>query len=110
QYTDARQRQLFKNIVYVGALCALLDMDIEATEQLVAEQFRSKEKLINANLHALHLGRDWALKNLQCPIGLRLRHAKAVGDRILIEGNSAAAPAAGYGGGTEWPVSPLKPS
>src|SRR5262249_60925224 len=46
EYTDARQRQLFKNIVYVGALCALLGMDVEATEQLVAGQFRSKAQLI----------------------------------------------------------------
>ncbi|HEX4828100.1 MAG TPA: 2-oxoacid:acceptor oxidoreductase subunit alpha, partial [Xanthobacteraceae bacterium] len=110
EYTDARQRQLFKNIVYVGALCALLDMDVEATEQLVTEQFRSKEKLIQANLHALHLGRDWALKNLQCPIGLRLRHAKAVGDRIFIEGNSAAALGAVYGGATVCAWYPITPS
>jgi 2-oxoglutarate ferredoxin oxidoreductase subunit alpha len=110
EYTDPRQRQLFKNIVYVGALCALLDMDIEAIEQLVTEQFRSKEKLINANLHALHLGRDWALKNLQCPIGLRLRHAKAVGDRIFIEGNSAAALGAVYGGASVCAWYPITPS
>src|SRR5262249_37731136 len=110
EYTDARQRQLFKNIVYVGALCALLDMDVEATEQLVAEQFRSKEKLIQANLHALHLGRDWVLKNLQCPIGLRLRHAKAVGDRIFIEGNSAAALGAVYGGAGGCAGYPLPPA
>jgi 2-oxoglutarate ferredoxin oxidoreductase subunit alpha len=110
EYTDARQRQLFKNIIYVGALCALLDMDLEATEQLVTEQFRSKEKLIQANLHALHLGRDWALKNLQCPIGLRLRHAKAVGDRIFIEGNSAAALGAVYGGATVCAWYPITPS
>ena len=110
EYTDPRQRQLFKNIVYVGALCALLDMDVEATEQLVAEQFRSKEKLIQANLHALHLGRDWALKNLQCPIGLRLRHAKAVGDRIFIEGNSAAALGAVYGGASVCAWYPITPS
>src|ERR687888_2642723 len=98
EYTDPRQRQLFKNIIYVGVLSALLDMEIEAIEQLVSEQFRSKEKLIQANLHALHLGRDWALTNLQCPIGLRVRHAKAVGDRIFLEGNSAAALGAVYGG------------
>src|ERR1700757_4223958 len=110
EYTDARQRQLFKNIVYVGALCALLDMDVEATERLVAEQFRSKEKLIQANLHALHLGRDWALENLQCPIGLRLRHAKTVGDRIFIEGNSAAALGAVYGGATVCAWYPITPS
>src|SRR5262249_60238248 len=88
----------------------LRDLDLEATEQLVAEPFRSKEKLINANLHALHLGRDWALKNLQCPIGLRLRHAKAVGERIFIEGNSAAALGTVYGGATVCAWYPVTPS
>src|SRR5256714_1844343 len=69
EYSDPRQRQLFKNIVYVGALTALLDMDVKVVEQLIGEQFKSKEKLIGANVHALHLGRDWALMNLACPIG-----------------------------------------
>jgi 2-oxoglutarate/2-oxoacid ferredoxin oxidoreductase subunit alpha len=110
EYTDPRQRQLFKNIIYVGALSALLDMDIKVVEQLVTEQFKSKEKLIQANLHALHLGRDWALMNLQCPIGLRLRPAKAVGDRIFIEGNSAAALGAVYGGATVCAWYPITPS
>src|SRR5262245_30983963 len=32
-YTDARQRQLFKNIMYVGALCALMDMGLAHTQQ-----------------------------------------------------------------------------
>src|ERR1700756_5043542 len=72
EYTDPRQRQLFKNIIYVGALSALLDMDVGEIEKLIGEQFKSKEKLIGANLHALGLGRDWALANLKCPIGLRL--------------------------------------
>jgi 2-oxoglutarate/2-oxoacid ferredoxin oxidoreductase subunit alpha len=110
EYTDPRQRQLFKNIIYVGALSALLDMDIEVVEQLVGEQFRSKEKLIQANLHALHLGRDWALMNLECPIGLRLRRADAVGDRIFVEGNSAAALGAVYGGATVCAWYPITPS
>jgi 2-oxoglutarate/2-oxoacid ferredoxin oxidoreductase subunit alpha len=110
EYTDPRQRQLFKNIVYVGALSALLDMDIAVIERLVAEQFKSKEKLIQSNLHALHLGRDWALTNLQCPIGLRLRPAKTVGERIFIEGNSAAALGAVYGGATVCAWYPITPS
>src|SRR5437868_7591225 len=75
EYSDARQRQLFKNIMYLGSLCALLDMDVAATEQLVREQFKSQEKLIDANLHALHLARAWALQNLQFPIRLRSRPA-----------------------------------
>jgi 2-oxoglutarate ferredoxin oxidoreductase subunit alpha len=110
EYTDPRQRQLFKNIIYVGALSALLDMDIKAIEQLIGEQFKSKEKLIGANVHALHLGRDWAMMNLQCPIGLRLRRADKVGDRIFIEGNSAAALGAVYGGATVCAWYPITPS
>jgi 2-oxoglutarate/2-oxoacid ferredoxin oxidoreductase subunit alpha len=110
EYTDLRQRQLFKNIIYVGALSALLDMEIEVIEQLVKEQFKSKEKLIQSNLHALHLGRDWALMNLQCPIGLRLRRADAVGDRIFVEGNAAAALGAVYGGATVCAWYPITPS
>src|SRR5215813_11275199 len=55
EYTDPRQRQLFKNIIYVGALAALLDMDVAAIEKLLAEQFKGKDKLIEPNRHALHL-------------------------------------------------------
>src|ERR1700682_2224627 len=67
-YTDPRQRQLFKNIIYLGVLSALLDMDVPVIEQLIGEQFKGKDKLIAPNLHALHLGRDYALMNLNCPL------------------------------------------
>jgi 2-oxoglutarate ferredoxin oxidoreductase subunit alpha len=110
EYTDPRQRQLFKNIIYVGALSALLDMDVPAIETLIEEQFKGKEKLFAANKNALHLGRDWALLNLECPIGLRLKRADAVGDRIFLEGNSAAALGAVYGGATVCAWYPITPS
>ena len=58
-YTDSRQRQLFKNIVGLGALSTLLDMDRPVIEQLLAEQFKGRDKLIAANVQALHMGRDW---------------------------------------------------
>src|SRR5262245_33408271 len=96
EYTDPRQRQLFKNIIYLGTLSALLDMDVAAIEKLIGEQFKGKDKLIAPNIHALHLGRDYALKNINCPLSIRLRKADMVGDRILIEGNSAAALGAVY--------------
>jgi len=109
-YSDPRQRQLFKNIMYIGSLSALLDMDVPAIEKLFSEQYKGKEKLLEPNLTALHLGRDWALKNLQCPIGLRLKKADKVGDRIFIEGNSAAALGAVYGGATVCAWYPITPS
>ncbi len=109
-YTDSRQRQLFKNIVGLGALSALLDMDPAVIEQLLAEQFKGRDKLIAANVQALHMGRDWVKKNMDCPIGLTLRHANSVGDRIFIDGNSAAALGAVYGGATVCAWYPITPS
>jgi 2-oxoglutarate/2-oxoacid ferredoxin oxidoreductase subunit alpha len=109
-YTESRQRQLFKNIVYLGALSALLEMDVAEIEKLLGEQFRGRDKLVAANVQALHMGRDWALANLECPIGLTLRRASTVGDRIFIEGNAAAALGAVYGGATVCAWYPITPS
>jgi 2-oxoglutarate/2-oxoacid ferredoxin oxidoreductase subunit alpha len=110
EYTDARQRQLFKNIIYVGALSALLDLDIAAIEGLLSQQFKGKDKLIEPNVHALKLGRDYALQNLACPLGIRVKRADAVGNRIFIDGNSAAALGAVYGGATVAAWYPITPS
>ncbi len=109
-YTDTRQRQLFKNIIYLGALSALLDMDVPAIEQLIGEQFRGKDTLIKPNLHALQLGRDWALEALDCPIGVRLERRDKVGNRIFVSGNDAAALGALYGGATVCAWYPITPS
>ena len=89
-YTDPRQRQLFKNIIYVGALSALLDMDVKVIEQLIGEQFKGKDRLIKPNLDALHMGRDYVSDNLK-PLGLKMRTSDKVGDRIFIDGNTASA-------------------
>jgi 2-oxoglutarate/2-oxoacid ferredoxin oxidoreductase subunit alpha len=110
EYTDARQRQLFKNIIYVGALSALLDLDIAAIEGLLSQQFKGKDKLIEPNVHALKLGRDYALEHLTCPLGIRVKRADAVGNRIFIDGNSAAALGAVYGGATVAAWYPITPS
>src|SRR5262249_33449264 len=110
EYTDPRQRQLFKNIIYLGALSALLDMDVAEIEKLFGEQFKGKEKLIAPNIHALHLGRDWAQQNLTSPLPIRLQRSDAVGARIFLEGNSASALGAVYGGATVCAWYPITPS
>jgi 2-oxoglutarate ferredoxin oxidoreductase subunit alpha len=108
-YRDPRQRQLFKNIIYVGSLAYLLGIEIEVFETLIREQFASKERLIPANLDALHMGRDETAK-LHKPIGLQMRRADKVGDRIYVEGNNAAALGAVYGGATVCAWYPITPS
>ena len=110
EYTDARQRQLFKNIIYLGALAALLNIDVAGIEKLIGEQFRGRDSLIKPNLHALQLGRDWALAERECPIRLRLQRSDKVGDRIFINGNDAAALGCVYGGATVAAWYPITPS
>src|SRR5579872_2612526 len=110
EYREPRQRQLFKNIVYVGALAALLDIEIDAVEKLIAEQFKGKDKLIQPNLRALRLGYDDAKTRFACPLGLRVKRSDAVGDRILTDGNFAAALGAVYGGATVCAWYPITPS
>jgi 2-oxoglutarate ferredoxin oxidoreductase subunit alpha len=108
-YSDPRQRQLFKNIVYLGALSVLLGVDPDAIAQLIAEQYKGKEKLLQPNLNALRLGREYAQAQL-APIGIQVQRADNVGDRIFIDGNSAAALGCVYGGATVCAWYPITPS
>jgi 2-oxoglutarate ferredoxin oxidoreductase subunit alpha len=109
-YTDPRQRQLFKNIIYVGALSALMEIDPAEIEKLFSEQYKGKEALLQSNVKALRLGRDYALQNLSCPIGLRVKRSNNVGNKIFIDGNSAAALGAVYGGASVCAWYPITPS
>jgi len=108
-YSDPRQRQLFKNIIYVGALATLLDIDLGKVEGLIAEQYKGKEKLLEPNIKALHMGRDYAVAHLP-PIGLKVRASDRVGNRVFLEGNSAAALGCVYGGATVAAWYPITPS
>ena len=110
EYSDPRQRQLFKNIMYVGALSALLDMEFEPVEKLISEQFRGKDKLIAANVNALKLGYAHAREHLPCPIGLTVARCDAVGEKIFVNGNDAAGLGAVYGGATVAAWYPITPS
>jgi 2-oxoglutarate ferredoxin oxidoreductase subunit alpha len=109
-YTDPRQRQLFKNIIYVGALSMLLAVDAEVFEKLFAEQYKGKEALLDSNIRALHLGRDYVKNNLKAPLGIRVQKSDKIGDQIFTDGNSAAALGCVYGGATVAAWYPITPS
>jgi 2-oxoglutarate ferredoxin oxidoreductase subunit alpha len=109
-YTDPRQRQLFKNIIYVGALSVLLDVEAAVFEKLFAEQFKGKERLLDANIQALQLGRDYVTQHLEAPLGIRVQRTDSVGNQIFTDGNSAAALGLVYGGATVAAWYPITPS
>ncbi|MGD9805674.1 MAG: 2-oxoacid:acceptor oxidoreductase subunit alpha [Hyphomicrobiaceae bacterium] len=109
-WKDARQRQLFKNMVYVGALTALLDMDLKVLEGVVADQLKGKEKLLAANMQAVQIGREYAQENFECPLPIRVRHAEGAKGKIIVTGNEAAGLGAVYAGATVCAWYPITPS
>jgi 2-oxoglutarate ferredoxin oxidoreductase subunit alpha len=108
-YELPRERQLFKNTIYVGALAALLGIDIQAIQELLAEDFAGKDRLIKANVEALAMGHSYVETYLKA-LPLQVRRADGVGDRIYVEGNEAAALGAVYGGATVCAWYPITPS
>lgn len=110
EYNDPRKRQLFKNIIYVGALAALLDIEFSVLTGLVGDQFKGKEKLIAPNIHALELGHQYAKENFECPLGIRVERRDLTDNKILMEGNDALGLGAIYGGATVAAWYPITPS
>ncbi|GBE44127.1 MAG TPA: 2-oxoacid:acceptor oxidoreductase subunit alpha [Rhizobiales bacterium] len=109
-YLNPRERQLFKNVVYVGALTALLDMDFKVVKQAVRDRFKGKAKLVDPNIEALKMGRNYAFKHFKCPLPVRVKPGKARKDRIMITGNEAAALGCVYAGATVAAWYPITPS
>jgi len=110
RYDLPRDRQLLKNMIYVGAMAALLDIEHSVLETLVTEQYAGKDRLIKPNFEALGLGRDYAMTHLKNACGLTVKRSDKVGNRIFIDGNDAAALGAVYGGATVAAWYPITPS
>jgi 2-oxoglutarate ferredoxin oxidoreductase subunit alpha len=108
--TIPRERQLLKNVIYLGALSALLGFEAAVVEELIGRQFKGKDKLIKLNMRAVELGHDYATKNLAGKCHLKVARADKVGDRIFISGNDAAGLGAVYGGATVCAWYPITPS
>ena len=110
EFPNPKHRALFKNIVYLGALSALISIDFEVITGMVSAQYKGKDDLIAPNIHALEIGRNYALNYLDCPLPIQVRYSDAVGDRIMVDGNAAAGLGAIYGGATVCAWYPITPS
>jgi 2-oxoglutarate ferredoxin oxidoreductase subunit alpha len=109
-YDRARIQQLFKNIIYVGAVATLLDMEVDVIKEVIADQFKNKPKLIPANYQALELGINYIKENYSYPLEYQLKRIDKNGDAILIDGNTACGLGAIYAGATVMAWYPITPS
>lgn len=110
QFEGARARILMKNIAYVGALAALLDLDLDVITRLLEETFAEKKHLIASNLEAIRLGYDFAKANFSCPLPLKVEAMDETKGHILIDGNTAAGLGCVYAGATVGAWYPITPS
>lgn len=109
-YDQPRLQQLFKNIIYIGALATLINLDLEILKNIIAEQFSKRPRLIPPNHQALDLGANYVKEHCSYPLDVRLEKAAATGDHILIDGNEALALGAIYAGATVLSWYPITPS
>ncbi len=109
-FENLRARILMKNVCYVGALAALLDLDMAVIQELVKETFGDKEKLIAGNLKAIELGYNYAKEHCECPLPLRLEPMHATQDHIMVDGNTMAGLGCVYAGATVGAWYPITPS
>jgi 2-oxoglutarate ferredoxin oxidoreductase subunit alpha len=109
-FQTARSRILMKNVVYVGVVAALLDIDLDVVRELLSETFAKKAHLLESNQLAIRMGYDWAKENLETPLAFTARTTNKTEGHIVIDGNSAAALGCIYAGATIGAWYPITPS
>ena len=109
-FEGARERILMKNIAYVGALAALLDLDLDIIRRNLADTFAKKPALADSNMEAVKLGYDYAVENFPCPLPLTVAKMDKTKGHVVIDGNTAAGLGCVYAGATVGAWYPITPS
>jgi 2-oxoglutarate ferredoxin oxidoreductase subunit alpha len=109
-FDGARARILMKNIAYVGALAAFLDINLDTITALLEETFADKKNLIASNMEAIRLGFDYANENFVCPLPSKVAAMDGTKGHIIIDGNTAAGLGCLYAGATVGAWYPITPS
>jgi 2-oxoglutarate ferredoxin oxidoreductase subunit alpha len=107
---DARLRKLVRNMIYDGVLAQLLGIDMEEIHTALRKQFRKKAKAIELNFNAAQAGHDYAAKTFPKADPYLLERMDETRGKIIIDGNSAAALGAMFGGVTVVTWYPITPS
>lgn len=105
-----RDRTLLRNIVYTGALGALLNIDRAVISQMLTEKFAKKKSLLDANAKAIQMGWDYATANFACPLPFHLEAMDETKDKVIIDGNTACGLGAVFAGATVGAWYPITPS
>jgi 2-oxoglutarate ferredoxin oxidoreductase subunit alpha len=107
---EAKLRKLVKNMVYVGVVAQLLEIEMGEVERAIRKQFAKKVKAANLNLAAAQAGFDYAKASLQKRGVFYIERMDKTAGKIIIDGNSAAALGCVFAGCTVVTWYPITPS
>ena len=107
---EAKLRKLVKNMIYVGVVAKLLEIDMAELEKAIRKQFAKKVKAANLNLSAVKAGFDYAAASLPKRDPYYIQRMDKTTGKIIIDGNSAAAVGCMFAGCTVVTWYPITPS
>src|SRR5437588_2363659 len=107
---EAKLRKLVRNMIYVGVVAKLLDIDMGEVEKAIRKQFAKKVKAANLNLAAAQAGFDYAAASLTKADPYRIERLDKNQGKIIIDGNSASALGCVFAGCTVPSWYPITPS
>lgn len=107
---NIKLRKLITNIIYVGVVAHILDIDQKEIDKAIAAQFEGKEKAITLNVNAAMLGRKWAAENLTKVDPFKVERLDKTKGKIIIDGNGAAALGCMFAGVSVVTWYPITPS
>lgn len=107
---NLKLRKLLTNMIYVGVVAELLNIDHPQIEAAITKQFEGKTKAIDLNLNAVKIGRNWASENLKKQDPYQVEPMNKTHGKIIIDGNAAAALGSLFAGVTVVTWYPITPS
>jgi len=107
---EAKLRKLVRNMIYVGVVAKLLEIDMAEVEKAIRKQFATKAKAANLNLAAVKAGYDYAAASLTKRDPYFVQRMDKTKGKIIIDGNSAAALGCMFAGVTVVAWYPITPS
>jgi 2-oxoglutarate ferredoxin oxidoreductase subunit alpha len=107
---EAKLRKLVKNMIYVGVLARLIEIDMAEIEKAIRKQFAKKVKAANLNLAAVQAGFDYAAASLTKRDPYRVKRMDKNHGKIIIDGNAASALGCVFAGVTVLSWYPITPS
>jgi 2-oxoglutarate ferredoxin oxidoreductase subunit alpha len=108
--TEGKLRKLVRNMVYVGVVAQLVHMDMECVEKALRKQFARKQKAADLNWAAVLAGHEYAKRSLPKRDPFVLEKMHATDNKIIVDGNAAAALGAMFAGVTVVTWYPITPS